>query len=364
MPRRVPRPLLLAALPLAAACAVGKVPPEPTEMVPVTEDLDFLFGAAEACYAIGSKGAENDPCTTDGISVQPTFPQLLVRLDPFEIDRHEVTNVQYRYCVSQGGCSDPQAENAIVDEQQDYYFNEQFGDFPVVQVTWKQAAEYCEFVGRRLPSEFEWERVAKGGGPVPRPFPAEGLVDIQDCQGPGSSLWPAALCRSVGALDAVDNAPKDFVLEGGEKIHHLFGNAAEWVSEWYRLDPTCDEPLPAGCIFRGTCSDQDEVCKQKSKTCASCAQDGGTANCHYVCAGKSKQYPTCVAYSDDDQPIHYLDERLQPGAGGSPGKIVRGGSVFDVEDQNCFFRSEFRDRPFDPEQKFGFLGFRCARTLE
>ncbi len=77
-----------------------------------------------------------------------------VRCPGFWVQRTEVTNGQYRRCVESGACTPPRDGDAFADETH--------AKEPVVNVTWEQAADYARWAGRRLPSESEWERAARG----------------------------------------------------------------------------------------------------------------------------------------------------------------------------------------------------------
>ena len=79
-------------------------------------------------------------------------PVHIVQLDAFWLDRTEVTNKMYRNCVQAEKCDEP--SNPL------YYNNPQYSNHPVVFVSWTNAVTYCSFVGRRLPTEAEWEKAA------------------------------------------------------------------------------------------------------------------------------------------------------------------------------------------------------------
>ncbi|MGM0577842.1 MAG: formylglycine-generating enzyme family protein [Myxococcota bacterium] len=354
----------LVAFGLFASCATGITPPEPTEMVEIRDGLTFTFGSDEPCSSDSLASDPFDPCEEgEGTLVPETDPAVEVALEPFAIDEHEVTNIQYEYCVEAGGCPELPAFNAVAAEQQEYYRIDEFDDYPVVQVTWEQARDYCAFVGKRLPTEFEWERAAKGNPDegVQREWPAEGLDRPSDCQG---TQFPSLFCRGDNKLDPVDVAPADFVTEGGQRIHHLFSNAAEWVSSWYSPDVnTCKEPLPdPACVSCAECGDNDTQCQQDCQTCTECQQEGGPLPCFIGCDGTTRDYPACVAYTAADQPL--APSELEATQDDSVrGKMIRGGSVTTTSARACEFRSSNRNVFWQVDRGQAYVGFRCARSL-
>nr|NIN64075.1 SUMF1/EgtB/PvdO family nonheme iron enzyme [Anaerolineae bacterium] len=160
-------------------------------------------------------------------------PVHIVALDGFWIDRTEVTNGQYRRCVEAGAC-DPPAESGS-STHDSYYGHSAYDDYPVIYVSWHQAAAYCAWAGARLPTEAEWEYAARG--PQGRVFPWGDEFD-------GTRLnYCDANCEEDWADETVDDGYADTALVGSFPagaswcdVQDLAGNVWEWVADWRDSD--------------------------------------------------------------------------------------------------------------------------------
>ena len=153
----------------------------------------------------------------DPAAFEDEKPVHKVTMNAFWIDKIEVTNAMYADCVSAGACDLPNTFQS--DTRQSYFNNPEFADYPVVYVSWGQADAYCEWAGRRLPSEAEWERAARGDDFRTFPWGDDRATStyanfnyyLGDTNRVGS--YPAG-ASPYGALD-------------------MAGNVAEWVNDFY-----------------------------------------------------------------------------------------------------------------------------------
>lgn len=148
-------------------------------------------------------------------------PRRTIHVDTFLIDKHEVTNAQYLNFIAATGHKEPL--NVYGDGS--LFQVKDVARLPVVQVTWHDAADYCQWVGKRLPSEAEWEKAARG--PDGRRYPWGDEVPSSQRVNFNREWIAARTLRPVGALP------------GGASpygVHEMSGNVREWVQDWYDQD--------------------------------------------------------------------------------------------------------------------------------
>ena len=181
------------------------------------------------------------------ISYWDERPEHEVNLSAFHLDVYEVTNFQYRRCVAAAACTEPASRASRT--HADYYDNPEFGGFPVIGVTYDQASQYCAFAGKRLPTEAEWEKGAKGAAPNDQTAPWGYLTEIDD--------W-YAICDKANYGVCVGDTVRVGSYEDGVSpygLHDMTGNAMEWVADWYHSgyygeSPSTDPTGPATGNYR------------------------------------------------------------------------------------------------------------------
>ena len=140
------------------------------------------------------------------------YPYHQVYLDAFTIDRFETTNVEYDRCVQAGQCtSRPKFSGFDLSEQ------------PVAGVNWEDARRYCAWAGKRLPTEAEWEKAARG---------TQGLIF------PWGYIFKPDRANSSADDNQKKTAPVGSFPRGVSAygVFDLSGNVYEWVNDWYAAD--------------------------------------------------------------------------------------------------------------------------------
>lgn len=158
------------------------------------------------------------------------MPIHTVFLDAYWIDRTEVTNAMYAECVDSRACRAPVANTSITRyrDGQYYFGSPEYDDYPVIYVSWEDAKDYCTWVGRRLPTEAEWEKVAHWNESIKsnRKYPWGQKIDCS-----------YANYRNGNNLCIGDTAPVGSYPSGVSYYGALdmAGNVWEWVFD--RYDP-------------------------------------------------------------------------------------------------------------------------------
>ncbi len=148
----------------------------------------------------------------------------------FCMDAVEVTVKAYAACVVAGVCHEPWTHDP-------FSMYPRFPDHPVNMVSWTKAREYCTWVGKRLPTEAEWEWAATGPEQYKYPWgnepePSCDLVDFTKFGAPKTRAGGDVGCHGGGPSKVGAHPLGDRIWPSGH-IHDLSGNVWEWVEDSY-----------------------------------------------------------------------------------------------------------------------------------
>jgi iron(II)-dependent oxidoreductase len=141
-------------------------------------------------------GSEND------LAFEDEAPRRRIFLDAYCIDLTEVDNREYNKFLTQ-----TYPNRTLKPDNQ----------LPVVNIIWENANNYCEWIGGALPSEYQWEKAAKGGNEYEYPW---------------GNQWEENKANDNGSPDL--ESVESFI-DGRNDfgILNMAGNAAEWTADWY-----------------------------------------------------------------------------------------------------------------------------------
>jgi formylglycine-generating enzyme required for sulfatase activity len=185
--------------------------PTPLPTVPPSPQVtDVMIEIPAGAFVMGSDAGDPEDA-----------PAHQVDLAAFEIDKYEVTNADFDLFV--------QATDYVTDAEQGGKkswrdsFAEGKEDHPVVRVTWNDAVAYCAWRDKRLPSEAEWEKAARGTQGYRYPWGDE--WDAAKANARASGLRGTVAVGSFGA----GASPYG--------VEDLAGNVWEWTADWYQAYP-------------------------------------------------------------------------------------------------------------------------------
>ena len=288
--------------------------PEPTPDPPKIQSPDgvIMSNCPEdipedmACIPGGKmiRGYSGEHVCTQGenINHKTKFgPTTEVWIQTFFMDKTEVTYEAYQKCVKEKKCD---------------YAHPSYGDFnrpkqAMMGANWYAAKKFCEAHGKRLPTEAEWEKAARGDSGAQNPFD----LDEVSCE---QAVIKDETGRSCGVKKLGGQPEKGRVWEVGLKpagrygLYDMVGNAEEWVEDWF------------------------------APSLEACGKD---------CLGTNPKGP---CYGEKNCPKFALQN-------GTALKMVKGGSWYwPAEDATAWHR-----RPHFPKNKpYHHFGFRCARDIE
>ena len=201
-----------------------------------------------------------NPAGSDGLPDEQ--PQRLVYTATFWIDRYEVTNDTYARFVQATGHRAPANSNPASTLWENNAPISGIGNHPVVNVSWDDAVAYCAWIGKRLPTEAEWEKAARGTDSRRYPWGNEWdltkansasywagrNIDFQSgaawddfwVKGEGAKISKAKGIKGEVLTTPVGSFPESVSPYG---LYDMAGNVAEWVQDWYNPNYYKEAPL-------------------------------------------------------------------------------------------------------------------------
>jgi formylglycine-generating enzyme required for sulfatase activity len=213
----------IAIITAAAHPIVDASPPKPTAPPTITKQKMAPIPAGPFWMGNNGRGA-------DGPGDEDERPMHQVTVDAYSMDIYETTNAMYKEFVDATKRAAPKLwKNSV-------YPPDKTND-PVVYVSWYDAKEFCEWSGKRLPTEPEWEKAARGADK--RVFPWGNQFDPMKANTP--QHWMA-----IHQSDTASTTPVGS-FEAGKSPYGLYdmsGNAYEWINDWYLPYPGNQFPNP------------------------------------------------------------------------------------------------------------------------
>jgi formylglycine-generating enzyme required for sulfatase activity len=205
-----------------SACEKGPGPLPPKMVSEVDGKAMRLVPAGE--FIMGTDRTDPDNTHLKIGTVKPLYkdqrPEHKVHLDAFYIDEKEVTNREYKKFI--GATQFPE----LPGHWEEGAFPEGTGDFPVTNVTWREALTYALWAGKRLPTEAQWEKAARGTDGRLFPWGDE-----------YQKGWANAGVDGAKALAPGGSYPQDV---SPYQVFDMAGNVMEWTASWYQVYPGND----------------------------------------------------------------------------------------------------------------------------
>ena len=200
----------------------------PVELIATLARSSPMVGVPEGSFLMGTARTSGGSFSMATQYDDTEQPQRRVVLGRFEIDRDEASLGEYLSWLQRHQHPLPDEVGKLIEHMTVVHAArpETLARWPALYVTWAEASAFCLAQGKRLPTEAEWEKAARG---------ERGLLF------PWGQQPPAPEFANFGQYHVHEIPIVAFVDHGEEGrspygLHHMAGNAAEWVNDWFGID--------------------------------------------------------------------------------------------------------------------------------
>lgn len=214
---------------LSLTPAIGTAKEEsPYERIAAVARSSPMLPVGEGSFLMGTARSGHDLYSLDLPYDDTEQPQRRVWLDRFEIDRDEVSLGEFLLWLQQRHRPIPMELRKLIDHMITVHAvqPETIARWPTLYVTWGEASDFCRAHGKRLPTEAEWEKAARGDNGNLFPWG-------QKPPAPGLAMFGQYHVHEIPIVSSVDSGEEGRSPYG---LHHMAGNAAEWVEDWFGID--------------------------------------------------------------------------------------------------------------------------------
>ncbi|NJL94086.1 MAG: formylglycine-generating enzyme family protein [Anaerolineae bacterium] len=239
-----------------------------TAMVDIPGGTFTMGTTREEAFLAVNACVQRDGANCNESMVTDSIPAHQVTISDYRMEIYEVSTTQYVAFLNQLLAQNPgirvdrigcQGNACVLTQEEDAQsyvrFNAEeqvyeivnpsiYSDHPIIYVTWWGAATYCEAIGRRLPTEAEWERAARGPANSIYPWGQEWIPTNAD-----TSRSAGGVTQTLDGTSPVTAFPSGANPYG---LLNMAGNVSEWVFDWYQENyyalPEAAGPDPRGAV--------------------------------------------------------------------------------------------------------------------
>jgi gamma-glutamyl hercynylcysteine S-oxide synthase len=207
-----------------------------------------IVNIPEGWFLMGTTRKDDNPYGMDTQFDDTELPQRRVWLDAYAMDRDEVSIAEYLAHVYRQYRHPPEELQRLIWHVITVHYMPDYviASWPVLYVTWAEATDFCHAQGKRLPTEAEWEKAARGSEGNLFPW---GHAKPE----PGLAVFGQYHVHEIPLVAAVNSGEEGQSPYG---LRHMAGNVAEWLQDWFGFDyyaimPDRNPPGPSVGRYKG-----------------------------------------------------------------------------------------------------------------